>query len=48
MGTAIPLKRSSILIHYDDIIKSTDLFILRIVAEKYYDQFKDYIDIDFF
>lgn len=48
MGTAIPLKRSSILIHYDDIIKSTDLFILRIVAEKYYDQFKDYIDIDFY
>lgn len=38
--------RLNILVVYDRIIKDPDIFILQKIAKKYYNQFKDYIDME--
>lgn len=42
----VPCKKINMLITYDRIIKDPDLFILQVITSKYYDKFKDYIDMD--
>jgi hypothetical protein len=41
------LETSKILIHFDNVIKSGDLFILRTIQHTYAEKFKEFIDLDF-
>lgn len=42
----VKLHSSKVLFYYDNIVKCTDIFLLRIIQNKFYEQYKDFIDID--